>query len=410
MEGEEDEGDDFLQVLRALRDAARRVESGDADCGPALRALLALEASADHLLAGDPELSALRRLLSRIRALSWSAGFEDRGGGGFVAELRARWRRCETRRAIKRAAGAVAGDIQAWADRELVSRLVAALRGGDGDAAANARARALLAELEARLLGRFDPRLQDALLRGGVFPAVEARLGVGDPGGVGDGCASAVLALVRFNKDVFVGPTLMGPAVGALISAASSGSAAAARALNGLVAAVRGPLVDELHARGELPRLVALLCAADPRVRAPALELALRVGFYCRREVLDALLADGLVKRLLCLQRSDLGGSLTDPRDTSCPDSKPGGFGPFAALLDWRQQRREDDDDRLLSSRRPFVSAVARFAVQVEIGQGLSQREKRAAKLEILRRVREAAVSPAEEAAVLAEVLWGATP
>jgi hypothetical protein len=46
-------------------------------------------------------------------------------------------------------------------------------------------------------------------LRHGVFAAMEAKLG--DPG-VGDGCAAAVLALVRFNKDVFVGPVLMGRA------------------------------------------------------------------------------------------------------------------------------------------------------------------------------------------------------
>lgn len=208
------------------------------------------------------------------------------------------------------------------------------------------------------------------MLRHGVFGAVEARLG--NPGEVGDGCAAAVLALVRFNRDVFVGPVLMGPAVGALVSAASSSPAspAALRALNGLVAAIRTPLVDELHARGELPRLVALLCVANPRARAPALELCLRVAYYGRREVLDALLAEGLVKRLLCLQRT-----------------------------------ATDTDDNPLAS-----SAVARFAVQVEAGQGLRPREKRAAKLEILRRVREAAVSPAEEAAVLTSVLWGATP
>ena len=31
---------------------------------------------------------------------------------------------------------------------------------------------------------------------------------------MGDACAAVGLALVRFNKDVFVGPVLMGPAVG----------------------------------------------------------------------------------------------------------------------------------------------------------------------------------------------------
>lgn len=371
---EEEEGDEFLKVLRALRDAARTVESGcgsASDRGPALHALLALDAGKDHLLAGDPELRALCRVLARVRALSWSlelSAGEPEGGGGLVGELRARCRRCKTRRGIARAAGEVAREIQAWMDRQLAVRLVAALRReGDEDA----RASALLAELEARLMGlategRFDARLQDAVLRHGVFAAVEARLGVGDPSPVSDGCAALVLALVRFNRDVFVGPVLMGPAVGALVSSSAS-SPAPLRALNGLVDAIRTPLVDELHGRGELPRLVALLFG-DTRVRALALELVLRVAYYGRREVLDALLAEGLVKRLLCLQRSSgLGGG-------------------------------------------EFVSAVARFAVQVEVGQGLGPREKRLAKLDILRRVREAAVSPAEEATVVAEVLWGATP
>lgn len=400
---EEEEG--FLHVLRALRDAARRVEAGETR-GAALQALLALEAGADDLLAGDPDLTALRRLLCRLRALSCSLDLCASGS------LRAR-------RAVARVAGAVAGEIQAWVDREAIARLVAALsshgRGG---------ARALLAELETRLLsagGRFDPRLQRALLRHGVLQALEARLG--DPA-VGDGCAAAVLALVRFNKDVFVGPVLMGPAVGALVASASgSGSPAPLRALNGLVDAIRSPLVDELHARGELPRLVALLCAPDPRARGPALGFALRVGYYGRKEVVDALLAEGLVKRLLCLQRSDLGGSLADTDEgedeEGCPKAKPedaktGGFLLVPCLpLVYLWGRRQGDsaaDADADTEERPFVSAVARFAVQVEVGVGLSPREKREAKLEILRRVREAAVSPAEEATVLAEVLWGATP
>jgi hypothetical protein len=428
-----EEGEGFLRVLRALRDAARRVEAGGEGSGPALQALLALEAGADDLLAGDPDLSALRRLLYRLRALSCSAdlrGTTAEEGGGVIGSLRARCRRCGARRRVARVAGAVAAEIQAWIDRETIARLVAALRrrpdpdagvgvgGGGADAA-----RALLAELEARLLsvGRFDPRLQRALLQHGAFAAVEARLG--DPD-VGDGCAAAVLALVRFNRDVFVGPVLMGPAVGALVAAASR-SPAPLRALNGLVAAVRSPLVDELHARGEGPRLVALLCAPDPRVRTLALEFALRVGYYGRKEVVDALLAEGLVKRLLCLQRSDdLGGSLADPdaEDSSCcspnekekqqqqqqPDAE--GRVPLLARLLGRRCECEDDGAAALASERPFASAVARFAVQVEVGEGLSPREKRAAKLEILRRAREAAVSPAEEATVLAEVLWGATP
>ena len=66
---------------------------------------------------------------------------------------------------------------------------------------------------------------------------------------------------------------------------------------------------------------------------------------------MDALLAVGLVKRLL-----------------------------LACLLGWCC---EDDGAATLASERPFVSAVVRFTVQVEVGEGLSPREKREAKLEM---------------------------
>jgi hypothetical protein len=54
----------------------------------------------------------------------------------------------------------------------------------------------------------------------------------------------------------------------------------------------------------------------------------------------------------------------------------------------------EDNDAVALASERLFASAVARFAVQVEVGEGLSLREKRVAKLEKLRHAREVAVLP----------------
>ena len=108
-----EEGEGFLNVLPALRDAARRVEAGDGR-GPALQALLALEAGADDLLAGDPNLSALRRLLYRLRALSCSVDLCGTGeeGSGVIGSLRARCRRCGARRGIARVAGQ--GEIQSW--------------------------------------------------------------------------------------------------------------------------------------------------------------------------------------------------------------------------------------------------------------------------------------------------------
>ena len=67
-----------------------------------------------------------------------------------------------------RVASAVAGEIQAWIDRETIARLVAALRQPDGGGAGAARA--LLGELEARLLsvGRFEPPARQGAGRAGL--------------------------------------------------------------------------------------------------------------------------------------------------------------------------------------------------------------------------------------------------
>ncbi|GAU23130.1 hypothetical protein TSUD_305780 [Trifolium subterraneum] len=50
------------------------------------------------------------------------------------------------------------------------------------------------------------------------------------------------------------------------------------------------------------------------------------------------------------------------------------------------------------------------FAIQLEVGEGLSSDEKREVKLEILRLVKEASRSDAEFATISAEILWGSSP
>ena len=73
------------------------------------------------------------------------------------------------------------------------------------------------------------------------------------------------------------------------------------RALNGLVDAMQRPLMDELHAQ----------CA-------PALGFALRTGYYGRKEVVDALLAEDLVKHLLCLRRQAIVHGFGELRQKPC--------------------------------------------------------------------------------------------
>lgn len=174
----------------------------------------------------------------------------------------------------------------------------------------------------------------------------------------------AIAALVKFNKNVFVGLVLMGPTIKALIAMASECSV---RVLTSLISFIRSPLVDEILCSGEIPMIVGFLRSTDLGLRVAALDCVLELGYIGRREVVEAMLRVKLIEILMDLQR---GG---------CCESE-------------------------------FGSCVSRFAIQVEVGEGLSAEEKREIKLEILRIVKEASESEAEAATVSAEILWGSSP
>ncbi|KAF2310583.1 hypothetical protein GH714_014922 [Hevea brasiliensis] len=102
-------------------------------------------------------------------------------------------------------------------------------------------------------------------------------------------------------------------------------------------------------------------------------------------QAVEAMLEEGLIKKLVELQRSVLGGDLIDmgrfdEKETNKTETVEG-----------KLERRGSREKRFLDSH-PFASCVARFAVQLEVGEGLRQREKRAFKQEILNRVKEASV------------------
>ncbi|KAG0449651.1 hypothetical protein HPP92_027271 [Vanilla planifolia] len=159
------------------------------------------------------------------------------------------------------------------------------------------------------------------------------------------------------------------------------GSAAALHSLAGLIATIRSPLVDELLAKEGISKILAFLTSPDLEVRLLALDCVVAVGYVGSKDAVDAMMRAGVVKRLLEMQRTEV--AVDDDR---------------------RQMSRTD-----LSERSALASAVGRFAVGVEVGEGLRQREKRAFKLEVLRRVREAAADEAEVATVISEILWGST-
>lgn len=360
---EEEGGKAVVRVLEALKEASEELQKKKAAAVAGLKALLELEVeSGAGVLSSDPKLAALAGHLRRLKSLADGL----RRPASFLARRSASHQ-------IAAVAAAIAAEIQSWIDRESAAALVAAL---STPTTAAGHKSALLRRLEARVSEGFRTELQTILLNMDVFAAVEAALcDPGEAAAVREAAGSAVAALVRFNKDVFVGEVLMGPTVKSLVSLASG---EAMRVLGVLIRAIKSPLVDEVEFGGYVPKIVGLLSSEAARVMAA--EVVMEMAYFGRKEAVDAMVEEGVVEKLMALQRSEKGGSLVD------------------------------DDGAGAGEGRPFASCVARFAVQLEVGEGLRQREKRAFKQEVLRRVRAAAASEAEAAAVVAEVLWGASP
>ncbi|CAA6670471.1 unnamed protein product [Spirodela intermedia] len=349
-------------------------------------------------------LSTLCSLLSRLKEVCFSSGesTSSEAGGGLMVTIGAglggllsallqtrnrRWQRRRRRRSsrrsksgeISRVAESIESEIQSWIDRESLGRLVSSLRSigaspsslsskDEEDALTN-----LLKAFEERLVRGFDRKFQDLVLRSGAFPAVAAVLAVAAvPLRIRERCAAAVSAMVRFNRDVFVGHVLMGGggAAGDLSSSSSM------RVLLFLVAAIKTAIVDEIHADGQIPCLVGFLSSPELDMAEAALELLLKVSYYARKEAVDAMIAANVVKRLVVLQQSPHGGALIEMDDEGSTAAAGGGAPPLR--------------------RRPFASCVARLAIQMEVAGDP-------------RCVREAAASEADAATIIAEVLWGAS-
>lgn len=153
----------------------------------------------------------------------------------------------------------------------------------------------------------------------------------------------------------------MNPTVEALIDI---GSVRSIEVLCSLIRLIRSPIVDEIESNGEITKIIALLNSDNMKLSLLAMECVLEIGYFGRKEAVEGMLKEGVVEKFVELQRLE----------------------------------------------SEFASCVARFAVQLEVGEGLRQREKRSFKGEILVRVREACVSDAEAATIVAEVLWGTSP
>ncbi|KAI5320657.1 PREDICTED: Armadillo helical [Prunus dulcis] len=392
-----------LQVLEALKQASHELQthpspdSADSNSS-AINALLELETESDNILSKDPHLSTLSQHLATLKnlveTLKKSKGHHS---------IRSFLTRCCSTHCLSRLAGSIESEIQAWIDRESLESLTRTLKKplhNDDELVK------LLNQFEDRVLQGFNRELQDLILKSKVFTLLESVLCDSHCSKrVREHSAFAIAALIKFNKDVFVGQVLMGRTIKALITMASPN---AIRVLCTLIRLIKSPLVDEIEFNGEIPKIISFLNREDLEMRVMAMVCILEIGYFGRKEAIDAMLEEGVIKKLVELQRSELGGDLTemglDEDDKENREVAGGGGG-----IKENNTRRENRENRFFENH-PFSSCVARFAVQLEVGEGLRQRERRAFKQQILMRVREASISDAEAATIIAEVLWGSSP
>ncbi|KAK4747105.1 hypothetical protein SAY87_026142 [Trapa incisa] len=357
--------DHLLTVLESIRTSSKDLQylppfisrSPEADMG----ALLELGREIDAVLESDPELSMLSELLSSLKStldeLQKSQGYR------LVPLIR---RQAKYYR-ISRIASEIEAHARGYLDKEIVVNLMRTLSRPDSGEEEKLQA---LGDFQDRVEQGFHIGLQDLILKSKAFSILESKLCDPDcPKVWREKSASAIVSLVKFNRNVFVGLVLMGPTVGALVSIGSSQSIAA---LSSLVRLIRSPLIDEMYVHGEVAQIVNLLGSVenDLATRVSCLECVCEIAYYGRKEIVKGVIMQGrIVERLMELQR-------------------------------WVGDRKES----------PFWSCVSIFAVQVEVGEGLTHQEKRELKMEILKRVKEASVSEAEAASITAEVLWGSSP
>nr|GEW84030.1 hypothetical protein [Tanacetum cinerariifolium] len=343
-----------LIILKALKQASQALQKNHDHNSPSIKALLDLPNEPNSILSNDPYLSTLSKHLTHLKTLIHSS---NQGIKSFLS------RRVNSHE-IQRVAREIEVEIQAWIDREFVESLTRTLFVKvDGLDVKDDVLVDLIEQFEERIAKGFNRDLQDLILRSKVFYQLETILCDRKyTNVVRECCAFALAELIKFNKDVFVGLVLIGDTMRSLVSLASVRSI---NILCKLINYIKSPIIDEMVTNGEIPKIVSFLSNDDVEIRAMAMECVLEIGYFGRKEAIDAMLEEGLVKKLVDLQRSE---------------------------------------------SKDFVRCVARFAIQLEVGEGLRKREKRELKQQVLKRVRESQVSDAEAATIVAEVLWGASP
>ncbi|KAI4376883.1 hypothetical protein MLD38_014591 [Melastoma candidum] len=367
-----------IDILNQLRTTSKDLQSSytfflSPGPQPIIHKLLSLANQLNPFLQSDPRLYKLTQLLSDLRKLhedlESSQGY---GVGSFLRRQRIYYNLSWAGLEIDR-------EIQAYVDKEAVSKLVTALRDTSAEVEDDDEKVRLLIEFEERLAKGFDRGYQDQILTARVFNLIDST--VCEPrhsARVREHAGCAIVGLVQFNRNVFVGLVLMGSSVDALISI---GTYSSIKAVASLVSLIKSPLIDEMDSRGEIARIIDLLKHGDEEVRAGALDCICEVAYHGRKEVIEGIVEAEVVELLVELQRWN---------------------------YEWTGGHEEGEG----AETSPFAGCVARFAVQVEVGEGMNGKEKGEFKLEVLRRVKEACADDdaAASASICADVLWGSSP
>ncbi|KAF5748164.1 hypothetical protein HS088_TW04G00114 [Tripterygium wilfordii] len=372
--------EDLRTLLEALLVASKDLQQSPIfsakDPKPTIRALLATAADADPIMFDDSSFFKLGQLIRTLKThLKELEKSQDRS-------FRTLLRRQITYYKVSKLGYVIEAEIQAYFDQESVRNLVTTLQESEDED----QKVEVLDEFEERLSRGFDREFQELVLKAKVFTVLESLLCDSTCSKrVRERAALAVVALVRFNKNVFVGLVLMGPIIEALVSMSTCCSI---QVLTSLIKLVRIPLIDEIELEGEIPGIINLLSSEDLGIGVAALDCVCEIAYCGRAEVIEVMLNEGLIEKLMELQRSKHGDNLTETQ-------KHRGNGSGVSSLDMEGENG------------PFSGCVARFAVQVEVGEGLTTQERKEFKKVVLRKVTEASVSEAEGATIFAEVLWG---
>ncbi|GLJ15760.1 hypothetical protein SUGI_0259360 [Cryptomeria japonica] len=364
---------------------------------------------------------------------------------------------------ISNVANAMESEINLWLDRQNIEHLLKLL---DSPGCKEKEIIDALGVFEAKVKEGYNSELQDVILSLRVFESLTCMFSRPESWSprVLREAAFALAALVLFNKDVFVSQVLMLGVVENLLSMvkdSSDLSIGVVSVIGSLVTAGKGAVVDEIHAHGGVRKIVGLLEDKREEMSVVAIECVFEIVYYGQKEVIEAMLEDDIVGKLAHLEQSQAGGHLIDlpmhfeskessssllsSHHDSQSDLAPGNSmgsssitSPQKDPLDCLENVEDESENGAKSSRsisrrsaesflesvksadeqhyraveefwrkHPFASAVSRFAIQVEIGQGLRKREKRALKQEILKRVRQVAPSDGDVATIYSEVLWG---